>query len=208
MIFSKTLPVSMARSAAVSSLAPARRVLLTGEGAGELATHVTARHVCEGNTLRFICGDNRFDPYAISRFAKTNKLRPEDALSRILIARAFTAYQLVELVSRLDPATSNGLVVISGMCSTFFDEDVPGVDAARLFYRSLWRIVELSRSGMTLLITQGRMPVGTRRAYFLKDLCYAADTVLRFDGRHSFRLEQRGRAALPRLAALDQKTGD
>src|SRR3712207_7575481 len=47
-----------------------------------------------------------------------------------------------------------GLVVVSGPCATFLDEDVPIVDAARLFYRMLWRMAELAKEGMTLLLAQ------------------------------------------------------
>jgi hypothetical protein len=198
----------MAPLAAYTSLAPTRKIVVSGESAGGLATYITARTVCEGKTVRVICGDNRFDPYAIARFARSKGLRAEDALRAILIARAFTSYQLVELVHRLDPAVHAGAVVITGPCSTFFDDDVPFVEAARLFYRMLWRVVELARSGMTMVLVQRELPRSPRRAYFLKDLAYAADVVLTCDGKHTFRLEHRRLDGLPRLAALDGLIGD
>ena len=198
----------MAPLAAYASLAPTRKVVVSGEPAGGLMTYITARAVCEGKPVRVVCGDNRFDPYAVVRFAKSKGVRPKTALNSILIARAFTAYQLHELVSRLDQTACSGPVVITGPCSTFFDEDVSVVEAARLFYRMLWRLVELARDGMTLVLAQRELPKVERRAYFLRDLCYAADVVLNCDGVHTFRLEQRGRIALPRLAALDRQIGD
>ena len=201
---SKTLPISMAQTVAFSSLTPARKVMMVGERATALATHSIARAACEGRPVQVVCGDNRFDPYTVARFAKSKKVKPEAALSAIRIARAFTAYQVSELIKRLDPATSSEIVIISGPCSTFFDEDVSLVDAARLFYRVLWRIVELAREGMTLLMVQGQIPVDNRRAYFLTDLCRASDVVLHLGDVHTFRLEQRGRRrTLPRLAAID-----
>jgi hypothetical protein len=197
----------MAQSVAFASLAPARKVLLFGHGGYRLATYVIARAACERRQVRFICGDNRFNPYAVSRFAKSRGVRPEAALRSVLIARAFTAYQLSELVNRLDPSTTD-LVVISGPCSSFFDEDVSIADAARLFYRVLWRTLELANAAMTLLLVQGEVPVNTRRAYFLKDLCRASDVVLRLGSEHTFALENRRRVALPYLAALDRITGE
>jgi len=196
----------MAPTVAFAALAPARTVIVCGSQASGLATYTVARAVCERQTVKIICGDNRFDPYAVARFARLKGVRPEAALSSILIARAFTAYQLVELVERLD--SPNRLVLITGPCSTLFDEDVLFVDAARLFYRLLWRLVELARHGMTLMLVQREAPQTPRRAYFLKDLCAAADVVLNCDGVHTFRLEQRSRIALPRLAALDRQLGD
>ena len=205
---SKTLPIEMAPLAAYASLAPTRKVVVSGETASGLTTYITARAVCEGKPVRVVCGDNRFDPYAVARFARSKGMRSEDALRSILIARAFTAYQFNELVSRLDQAAFSGPVVITGPCSTFFDEDMSLVDAARLFYRMLWRVVELARDGMTLALVQREMPKDQRRVYFLRDLCYAADVVLSCDGVHTFRLEQRSRIALPRLASLDRQLGD
>jgi len=205
---SKILPISMAQSVAFSSLTPARKVMLAGERATGLAAYSIARAACEGRPVRVVCGDNRFDPYAVARFAKSRQVKPEAALSAIRIARAFTAYQVSELIKRLDPATSGEIVIVSGPCSTFFDEDLSLVDAARLFYRMLWRIVELARNGMTLLLVQGQIPAGARRAYFLTDLCRASDVVLHLGDVHTFRLEQRSRRGLPRLAALDYGAGD
>src|SRR2546421_13078832 len=101
-MLSRILPIGMAQTVAFASLAPARSVMMWGERASLLATHTISRTVCEGKQVRIVCGDNRFDPYAIARFAKYRGVRPEAALRSILIARAFTAYQLVELVTRLD----------------------------------------------------------------------------------------------------------
>jgi hypothetical protein len=207
-MLSRTLPIGLARSVAFASLSPTRKVALCGESAFGLAAYVTARAACERRQVRFICGDNRFDPYSVSRLAKSKGVRPEAALSSILIARAFTAYQFTELVARLPAGATADLVVISGPCSAFFDEDLSIVDAARLFYRALWRMVELANSGMTLLLVQSQMPAGTRRAYFLTDLCRASDVVLRLGGEHTFALENRRRLALPYLAALDQLAGE
>jgi hypothetical protein len=147
----------MAPTVAFAALAPARKVIVCGPQAHGLAAYTAARAVCEHRPVRIICGDNRFDRYAVARFAKSKGVQPETALSSILIARAFTAYQLVELVERLD--THNRLVLITGPCSTLFDEDVPFVNAARLFYRVLWRLVELAREGMTLMLVQREAPL-------------------------------------------------
>ena len=202
---SRVLSISLAPSVALSSLTLSRKVIVCGDRAPELALSIISRAVCHNKQVRFICSDNRFDPYAVTRFAKRFRRRPEDALRSILIARAFTAYQLVELVSRLDPVSNaKNLVVISGPCSLFFDEDVALVDAARLFYRMLWRLVEMAESGTTLLLAQGSPPTSTRRAYFLTDLCRASDVILSYEAAHTFTLEYRGRKALARLKALDR----
>ena len=195
----KILPIGMAPTIAQASLLPARRVMLSGERAYGLALQMTARAACEQKRVLFVCGDNRFDPYSVSRFARSIGARPEDALRSILIARAFTAYQMVELINRLGAKSAADLVVISGPCSTFLDEDLSFVDAARMFYRVLWKIVELAQSGMALMIAQGESIASPRRAYFAADLARASDVVLRLAGEHSFTVERHRHAALPQL---------
>jgi len=204
---SRILPIGMVQAAAFASLAPARKAIAIGERASELAASVMARTVSEHRTVRLICGDNRFDPYVVARRAKRLGVRAEEALRAIRMARAFTAFQLTELIDRLADASSD-LVVISGLCSSFFDEDIPLVDAARLFYRTLWRIVELVRGPSSILLVQGPTPVSTRRAYFLTDLCRASDIVLRLGGQHIFTLEHKGGLALPHLVAVDRQLGE
>ncbi len=202
---SRVLSISMAPAVALSSLTLSRKVIVCGDRASELALSIISRAVYQNRQVRFICGDNRFDPYAVTRFAKRFRRSPKDMLRSILIARAFTAHQLVELVSRLDPlSNAKNLVVISGPCSLFFDEDLSLVDAARLFYRMLWRLVELAESGMSVLLAQGSVPKEMRRAYFLTDLCRASDAIMSYEAAHTFTLEYRGRKALARLKALDR----
>ena len=199
----RVLPIGMAPTVALGAMAPQRKLMLTGESAHSLALQMTARAACSDKRILFICGDNRFDPHSVSRFAKSAGVSPEQALRSISIARAFTAYQMQELIGRLPLAPPAELVVISGPCSTFFDEDLSLVDAARLFYRSLWQMVDLARNGMALLIVQGEDLSQGRRGYFVADLCRASDVVLRLAGEHSFTIERHGPRPLAYLARID-----
>lgn len=111
---SRILPIGMVQTAAFASLAPARKVIAIGGRASELAASVMARTVSEHRTVRLICGDNRFDPYAVARRAKRLGVRAEDVLRAIRIARAFTAFQLTELIDRLALDASSDLMVYPG----------------------------------------------------------------------------------------------
>src|ERR1044072_3825443 len=117
----KTLPINLAPLAAFDALALRRKVFLVGNGAFGVTSQLTARLACERLAVRMVCGDNCFDPYAVTRYAKARGCRPADVLKRILIARAFTAYQLVELVERLEGYLAcSELVIVTGICSAFF----------------------------------------------------------------------------------------
>jgi hypothetical protein len=205
----QALPIHMAPLAAFDSLAPHRKVFLVGDGACGIASLITARLACEQRRVRLVCGDNRFDPYAITRVAKSKGIRPVEALSRIRIARAFTAYQLVELVERLEAqASASELVVVTGICSAFFDEDLSDNDAARLFYQSFWKLAELAKSHMTLLLVESKALPIARRLYFLKDLCQTSEVVLSLTGRATFTLERKLKSTQKRLQSPDRLSGD
>jgi hypothetical protein len=205
----QAFPIHMAPLAAFDSLAPRRKVFLLGDGASGVASLITARLACEQRFVRLVCGDNRFDPYAITRVAKSRGIRPVEALSRIRIARAFTAYQLVELVERLEAySMASEFVVVTGVCSAFFDEDLSHNDAARLFYQSYWKLVALAKSHMTLLLVESRALPIARRLYFLKELCQTSEVVLSLTGRATFTLEEKFKSTQKRLQSPDRLPGD
>lgn len=192
----RTLPINSATHAVRASLSPSGIVAICGGRAWSLGVRVAAQMACEDKPSLYFCGDNRFDPYAIARFARSQQKNPEEALGRVLVARAFTAYQLDELIHRLDPLKTPedafGVIIVSGVCTAFLDEDVTQTDAARLFYRSLWRLRDLAREGLTLLLTESGTPKQRRRAHFLADLFRASSVVIRLEDERSFTIEHRG----------------
>lgn len=200
----RTLPLSAAPVAVQALSAPRRKVALYGRVAAALSFRYAAEVACEGSEPLFLCGDNRFDPYAIARYARSRGVRAEDALRRVLIARAFTGFQFDELIARLDPAKVAGPVIVSGICAAFLDEDMTHNDAARLFYRTLWRLREVAEAGLAMLWTESGAVARTRRAYFLADLTRAADFVFHLDAEHTFRIEMRSPRSLAFLARADR----
>lgn len=198
----RTFPLSRAPLAVEAVVSPTRRVTLYGPGASLLGQRYAAETACYGKQVIFICGDNRFNPYAIARMAKQLQHNREAALSRILVARAFTGYQFDELIRRLKPKDVTGPVILSGICSAFLDEDIPINDAARLFYRTLWRLCELADQGVAFLLTESQEIAGTRRAYFLTDLYRASNFVFHLDAENSFQMEMRSPRPLAYLASM------
>lgn len=72
------------------------------------------------NKIAFIDGNNRFNPYNVSKFAVTQNLSPSKTLENILIARAFTWDQMVELLeNRLASLEHIKVVMISGITTLF-----------------------------------------------------------------------------------------
>lgn len=201
----RTFPLDTAPLAVNALLSPARRVTLYGARASSLSLHYAAETACEKKPVVFICGDNRFDPYTVARLARQFHHRQEEALNRILVARAFTGFQFNELIQRLNPNEVVGPVIISGICSTFMDEDLSHNDSARLFYRVLRRLAELAGRGMSFLLCESQEIAGTRRAHFLKDLYKASNFIFHLDGEHSYTLEMPNYRPLYQLASTERQ---
>ena len=74
----------------------------------------------EGIRIAFIDGNNRFNPYNVSKFAVTQNLSPRIVLENILISRAFTWDQMVEILeNRLSILEDVKVVLISGITTLF-----------------------------------------------------------------------------------------
>ncbi|MBI3950003.1 MAG: hypothetical protein HY314_06065 [Acidobacteria bacterium] len=163
---------------------PPPKVLLYGRDAlHATATRFVARAALHNTPVLVVDGANAFDPYEVAQTAQRRQRDPERLLKSIRLARAFTCYQLRELIFRLPehleaPGT---LVTIIGLCTTFFDDDVMLREAAALFYQTWWKLAELNHQGVPILIAQSVSPVNLRRKYFLEDLYRLSDWVLRVE---------------------------
>lgn len=199
-----TLPISSAPIVMRAALLPAHRVTVHGPQANTLAVELAAQAAGENRTVVFLSGDNSFDPYAVARYARRRGWSETAVLQRILIARAFTAYQLAELLARLKPEDIAGPVIVSGLCTAFFDEDLSHTEAARLFYRTLWHALELSQHGLMLLFAECATGERTRRTHFLTDLYRASHATVRLSDAQTCTLEHCSLHAKPYLPALPE----
>ncbi len=74
------------------------------------------------NRVLYVDGENRFNPYLISKMAISNSLSPDFVLQQTLVARAFTWNQMVELIEeKLMSSTEEkiDLILVAGLTSMF-----------------------------------------------------------------------------------------
>src|SRR5659263_756688 len=74
----------------------------------------------------FVDGGNSFNPYALSKMAKSFGEEPRKVLSRIHVARAFTEYQMDSLIHGLQDAVEQwnpAVLAISYLPSLFSGYD-------------------------------------------------------------------------------------
>lgn len=123
----------------------------------------------------FVDGGNSFNPYALSRIAKSMGAEPRKVLSRIHVARAFTEYQMEALIQGLQEALARwnpGILAISYFPSLF-----SGPDGMRLFEPLLehLKLLTASSSIITAVTSFGGQWHGDRL------LASKADRVIRVE---------------------------
>ena len=98
------------------------------------------RLLAEGKKVLCLDGANRFDPLLIARLARQRGIAPAEYNRAIRVARAFTCFQLTELLARvprlLEKFVADALVV-TALPDLYFDEDVRERDACVAFHHAL-----------------------------------------------------------------------
>lgn len=119
----------------------------------------------------YIDGGNTFDPYAVSAIAREYDLEPKPVLQKILISRAFTAYQLTALIfEKLEEATKgyrSKLVIISDIASLFLDRDVPKKESRDIFMKMARCISDLAFKRRAIIVAT-YFPRRSSRSRFLR----------------------------------------
>jgi len=169
----------------------ANLILAYGTPAGSvtyLALYMAFAGIAREKPVVFLDGANSFDPFLISKHARSVGLVPEELLSRIHISRAFTCHQMHALiVERLAGALERfgaNVAIISGLLDTFYDQDVPFAEAYDLLKKTTTELVRLGGNGTRILLAcpDTRLPLESRQRRFMNLLTQRSDTVLRSEG--------------------------
>ena len=134
-----------------------------------------------GNNQRVFVldGENSFRSYAVARYARTLGRNPRQVLENVNIARAFTCYQMTDLVAKVSARTgaTDAAIVCLGLLGTFYDEDVPLSDARRLLQNVIAELKRLAED-FPILITVRPPPLKAKpRVELVYALMQQADTI-------------------------------
>jgi len=127
----------------------------------------------QGQSLRVFDGGNSFDGYFVARQARRFSTHPHAVLERIRLSRAFTCFQLAELIET-SPANSEPLFVLN-LLSTFYDESVPLRDSERLLATTISHLKRLAAVGPVIVGAREPRPLVQERWVLLDRLQAAAD---------------------------------
>jgi hypothetical protein len=127
-----------------------------------------------GSNVIYIDGANTFRLYQTTRLARLCHIDPKQALNRIIISRAFTAYQMTSLVlQKLEDAakTCNAkLVIIADIAAMFLDKDVEEEEAKRIYSQVTTRLSKFARESQTIIIATYPPHVDSPRNMYLHAL--------------------------------------
>lgn len=126
-----------------------------------------------GQSLRVFDGGNSFDGYFVARQARRFSTHPHAVLERIRLSRAFTCFQLAELIENA-PANPEPLFVLN-LLSTFYDESVPLRDSERLLATAITHLRRLAAVGPVIVGAREPRPLVQERWVLLDRLQAAAD---------------------------------
>jgi len=150
----------------------------------------------------YVDGGNTFDLYAVSAIAQEYGLDPKSVLEKILVSRAFTAYQLTELVfEKLEAASKryrSKLVVISDITGLFLDRDVPKIEGRDLFLKMTQHLLDLASRRRAVVVASYFPRSYCRKNLFLESVLLArANVVIRFQkSRAAFKVVLENRPSI------------
>ena len=185
---------------ASQAIAPARpwqlpaRGLAVFHGAGDtarLSHYFLPRLIAQGKRVLILDGANSADPRLIARFARERNIAFEEFSRRIQIARAFTCFQLTELIRRVPQFLRNfpaEVLIATALPDLYFDEDVRDWDARVAFEQALAGLRHCAHSLIVAVFssTPSFAPSPARRRFFERT-CAAAAEVWKFDLNEDFR---------------------
>lgn len=158
----------------------------------KLSHYFLPRILLQGKRVLFLDGANSANPRLLARLARERSVPFEQFNRQVKIARAFTCFQLTELIARLPRFLADfpaDILVVTALPDLYFDEDVRDWDARVAFEQALGSLSHLARQPLAVTVFSAAMtftPSAARRNFFARACC-AAGEVWRFslteDGR-------------------------
>ncbi|TAM84403.1 MAG: hypothetical protein EPN47_01645 [Acidobacteria bacterium] len=172
----------------------------------KLSHYFLPRILLRGKRVLFLDGANSADPRLLARLARERNVPFEQFNLQVQIARAFTCFQLTELIARVPRFLADfpaDILVVTALPDLYFDEDVRDWDARIAFEQALASLSRLAQQPLTVTVFSAAMtftPSAARRNFFAR-ACRAAGEVWRFslteDGRPKLICERSPANACP-----------
>lgn len=132
----------------------------------------------------YLDGANQISPLLLARFARERGVEPSSVNSLIRVARAFTCFQLTEIVRRV-PKTlerfSADVLIVTALPDLYFDEDVRDREARASFEHALEGLANVAPLSLSIAVFSDATSFKTKRRDFLHRLRNQADYVVKVE---------------------------
>jgi hypothetical protein len=139
----------------------------------------------QGRVL-YLDGANQISPLLIARFARERELDPSAFNALIRVSRAFTCFQLTELIRRVPKileAFAADVLIVTALPDLFFDEDIRDREARASFEHALEGLQETAMLPISIAVFSNATSFKTKRLDFFQQLCKQASQVLKVEAR-------------------------
>src|SRR5258706_4694297 len=119
----------------------------------------------QGRVL-YLDGANQISPLLIARFARERGLEPSAFNTLIRVSRAFTCFQLTELILRVPKvlvAFPADVLIVTALPDLFFDEDVRDREARASFEHALEGLQEIAMLPISIAVFSDATSFKTKR---------------------------------------------
>ncbi len=134
----------------------------------------------------YLDGANQISPLLIARFARERELAPFAFNRLIRVSRAFTCFQMMELIVRVPKFLKNfsaTVLIVTAVPDLFFDEDVRDREARASFEHALEGLHEIAMLPISIAVFSDATSFKTKRVDLFQQLCKQASQVLKVDAR-------------------------
>lgn len=126
--------------------------------------------------VRVLDGGNSYNALYVARYLRRHTVALDETLDRIVVARAFTCYQVVSLLE--ETAVSAAPTLVLDLLSTFYDESVTTQEAHRLLRLVMGHVQRLRQKAPVIVSLRPSPVQQPDRAGLMKLLQDAADHLL------------------------------
>jgi hypothetical protein len=134
--------------------------------------------------ILYLDGANQISPLLLARFARERGVDASSVNSLIRVARAFTCFQLTELVRRV-PKTlerfSADALIVTALPDLYFDEDVRDGEARASFEHALEGLRNVAPLSLSIAVFSDATSFKTKRRDFFQRLRTQADHVVKVE---------------------------
>ena len=151
-----------------------------------LSHYFLPRILLNQRLVLYLDGANQISPLLIARFARERGLDPSAFNTLIRVSRAFTCFQLTELIRRVPKileAFAANVLIVTALPDLFFDEDVRDREARASFEHALEALQQIAMLPISIAVFSDATSFKTKRQDFFQQLCKQASQVLRVEAR-------------------------